>query len=361
MKTASALVALMIGCLVAGCTTNQTASRLGWIRVSPDKRGFVDTQTGRTFKPWGFNYDRDYKMRLLEDYWETEWPTVEEDFREMKVLGANVVRIHLQLAKFMTAPDQPNEKALARLGKILQFAEETGLYLDLTGLACYRKADVPAWFDALSEAERWKAQANFWRAIAKTCAGSPAVFCYDLINEPVAPATPRKPNDWLVGELAGFYYVQAIALDPAGRAPHEIARQWATQMVAAIREQDRRHLITVGFLPNSGAQFVRAASPPLDFVCVHIYPRSGEMQQARETLADFRVGKPLVVEELFPLACRGEELVEFIRDPQTEVAGWVSFYWGQTLEELAVEKTISAAMIRAWLELFQGHGVRVTQ
>ena len=148
MKAVSALVALTIGWLVAGCVTKPTTSRLGWIQVSADKSGFVDTRTGKSFTPWGFNYDRDYKMRLLEDYWETEWATVVEDFREMKALGANVVRIHLQLAKFMTAPDKPNAKALARLGKLLQLAEETGLHLDLTGLACYRKADVPAWFDA---------------------------------------------------------------------------------------------------------------------------------------------------------------------------------------------------------------------
>jgi hypothetical protein len=147
--------------------------------------------------------------------------------------------------------------------------------------------------------------------------------------------------------------VQALALDPAGRAPHEIARQWTTQMVAAIRTHDRRHLITLGFLPNSGRQFVLAASPPLDFVSVHIYPKSGEFQQAHETLRDFRVGKPLIVEETFPLACRGEELVQFIRDPQADVSGWVSFYWGQTPEELAAGKTIGEAMIREWLRLFQ--------
>ena len=29
----------------------------------------------------------------------------------MKKLGANVVRIHLQLGKFMEAADKPNEKA----------------------------------------------------------------------------------------------------------------------------------------------------------------------------------------------------------------------------------------------------------
>jgi len=69
---------------------------------------------------------------------------VEEDFREMKQLGANVVRIHLQVAKFMDAPDKPNAASLAQLTKLLALAESNNLRLDLTGLACYRRADVPA-------------------------------------------------------------------------------------------------------------------------------------------------------------------------------------------------------------------------
>jgi hypothetical protein len=34
------------------------------------------------------------------------------------------------------------------------------------------------------------------------------------------------------------------------------------------------------------------------------------------------------------------------------VAGWISFYWGQTPEELAAGKTIADAMIRGWLQQF---------
>src|SRR5690348_5145980 len=67
----------------------------------------------------------------------------------MKKLGANVVRVHLQLAKFMDAPDRPSGKALDRLGKLLALAERLRLYLDLTGLGCYHKKDVPAWYDRL--------------------------------------------------------------------------------------------------------------------------------------------------------------------------------------------------------------------
>jgi hypothetical protein len=36
----------------------------------------------------GFNYDHDDKGRLIEDYWEDEWPTVEKHFGQAKQLGA---------------------------------------------------------------------------------------------------------------------------------------------------------------------------------------------------------------------------------------------------------------------------------
>ncbi|PAW63888.1 MAG: hypothetical protein B9S38_16870, partial [Verrucomicrobiia bacterium Tous-C4TDCM] len=83
----------------------------------------------------------------------------------MKALGANVVRIHLQLGKVMNTPDQPDPKTLARLVQLLDPAGEKGLYLDLTGLGCYHAKDVPAWYDALPEEKRWAVQARFWKAV----------------------------------------------------------------------------------------------------------------------------------------------------------------------------------------------------
>ena len=156
-----------------------------WVRVAPDRRSFILESSGRRFTPWGFNYDHDEQGRLIEDYWEKEWPKVEQDFREMKDLGANVVRVHLQLGKFMKDAGRPDETSLERLGRLLELAERLGLYLDLTGLGCYHKKDVPAWYDAMTEPDRWAVQSRFWEAVARRCAGSPAVFCYDLMNEPV--------------------------------------------------------------------------------------------------------------------------------------------------------------------------------
>ena len=147
----------------------------------------------------------------------------------MKALGANVVRIHLQVGKFMQQPDTPNSGSLDTLARLVKLAERLSLYLDVTGLACYHKADVPAWYDAPSEEARWEVQARFWEAVAARCAGSPAIFCYDLMNEPILPGQ-TKETEWLAGEFGGSYFVQRITLDLAGRTQQQVAGAWVDRL-----------------------------------------------------------------------------------------------------------------------------------
>src|SRR5688572_32565665 len=97
--------------LLCSVSVGFAAPRLERVKVSADDRSFVLADSGKPFVPWGFNYDRDHKLRLIEEYWDAEWETVAADFREMKDLGANVVRVHLQFAKFMEGPDRPNARS----------------------------------------------------------------------------------------------------------------------------------------------------------------------------------------------------------------------------------------------------------
>jgi hypothetical protein len=360
MKKLANLAVLALALLVASGAL--AAAPLEFIRVSDDCRGFV-TATGAAFKPWGFNYDHDERGRLIEDYWHDEWPKVEADFREMKELGANVVRIHLQTGKFLDAADKPNERSLQRLSQLVRLAEQTGLYLDLTGLGCYHKQDVPAWYDALSRDDRWQAQAVFWQAVAQTCSDSPAVFCYDLMNEPVVPGGKNRRTDWLGPPLGDKHFVQYVALENGGRPRPEIARQWIQKLSAAIRRVDQRHLITVGLVPWSldrpglTSGFVPSAIvADLDFIAVHLYPEKGKLDEAIETLRGFNVGKPVVVEETFTLKCSTDELGQVMDRSSDLTAGWIGFYWGRTIEEYRDAKTIAEAITRHWLEWFQARG-----
>jgi hypothetical protein len=334
------------------------ADELPWIVISKDGKGFLQEASNKAFVPWGFNYDHDTEGRLIEDYWNDEWDKVQADFRKMRTLGANVVRIHLQFGKFMNAPDSPNQKALDRLAQLLRLAESTGLYLDLTGLGCYHKADVPEWYDKLDEHDRWNAQACFWRSVAATCATSPAVFCYDLMNEPVVPG--GKSNDWLGPAFAGKHFVQFITLDLGNRSRVHAAQMWIRHLKAAIREKDQRHLITVGLVdwsldrPGLTSGFIpQTIGQDLDFICIHLYPEKGKLDDAISTLKGFNIGKPVVIEETFPLKCSLPDFEQFIKRSEDHAAGCIGFFWGKTPDELRDSNTITDAIVREWLVYFQ--------
>jgi hypothetical protein len=333
---------------------------LARISLSADRKRFVESNTQKPFQPWGVNYDHDEKGRLIEDYWHNQWPKIVEDFQEIKALGANAVRIHLQFGKFMQSAEIPDQKNLDQLSQLVELAEKTGLYLNLTGLGCYHIQDVPAWYDALEEKPRWAAQAAFWKAVAGRCKNSDAIFCYDLMNEPVVPGGKRKPGDWLGPAFGDKHFVQVITLDQADRPRFEIAREWIAFLTSELRTVDRNHLITVGMvdwsLDRKGltSGFVpEKVADPLDFFSVHIYPEKEKIDEALATLKGFQIGKPVVIEETFALKCNHQQWREFVNRSKPDATGWFGFYWGKTLDELKKANTIADAILLQWLEEFQ--------
>jgi hypothetical protein len=330
------------------------ADDMPWIVVSKDKKAFVLEPSGKRFTPWGFNYDHDSQGRLIE------WATVEAHFGQMKKLGANVVRIHLQLGKFMDGPDKANEKALARLDKLLRLAEKNALLPRSDWPRLLPQGRCPALVRQAHREGSLGRAGPFLEGSGGACKESPAVFCYDLMNEPVVPGGRRKDGDWLAAPFAGKHFVQFINLDQQDRPRPDIARQCVRHLTAAIRENDKRHLITVGLVdwsldrPGLTSGFIPTKiADDLDFIAVHLYPKSGKVKDALDTLAGFSIGKPVLIEETFPLACSPKELEEFIEGSKKHAAGWIGFYWGKTPEELRRSKTIPDAMTLGWLELFE--------
>jgi hypothetical protein len=94
-------------------------------------------------------------------------------------------------------------------------------------------------------------------------------------------------------------------------------------------------------------------SENLDFASVHFYPNKGQVEKALTALAVYDVGKPLVVEEMFPLKCGLEELETFIDSSRATADGWIGFYWGKTAEESRRSTTLSDAITAAWLDFFR--------
>lgn len=314
---------------------------------------------GHPFIPYGFNYDHDEHYRLLEDYWHSEWEKVERDLVAMRDAGANTVRIHLQAGTFLASAQSLHEPALQQLDRLVQLAGELPLRLHIVGLGCYHRQRVPAWYDALEQDERWRVQAMFWQTLAARYRGCGTIFCFDLMNEPLVPARCRRERGWLGQDYHGSHFTQYIALAGTPPTRSAIARAWTQMLASAIRRTDPQRLVTIGLVdwslphckPSSGFAPEEIA-PLLDFVCLHIYPESGHIASAVAVVEQFRLGKPLLVDESFPLRCSAEEFDGFLGAIRPLVNGLLGFYTDQVAVPLTEHHHLRNRTMREWLHVF---------
>ncbi len=93
---------------------------------------------------------------------------------------------------------------------------------------------------------------------------------------------------------------------------------------------------------------------------IHLYPRAGKLQADLDALKVYEIGKPLVIEEIFPLGASYEETEAFIERSRPIADGWVSFYWGRTIEEYDGAGGLNNALIAGWLRRFRALAPRMT-
>ena len=327
------------------------------VKIAPDNKGFVLSPSGNRFIPWGHNYASvDILERLAKDP-----QRVEREFAEMKAAGTTVARIHPEMPRILTGPNEADPAALDLLSKFLQIAEKSGIRLKITGLACYKMNDRAAWYDSLAEKERWQVQAFFWETIAQACAQSSAVFAYDLVNEPAASG--KQADGWYTGRMGDVEFCQRLSLDPGDRKGDDIFREWTKQMIAAIRKHDETHLVTMGMLPFPAAY--KAAAEQLDFVSPHLYPKSGKIDDEIKLLQKFDWGKPIVIGETFPLSCGVDDERDFLLKSREFAQGWIGHWPDESPAELAELKktgkaTIQNAIWLSWVDLFKEIGPQMT-
>jgi hypothetical protein len=179
------------------------------------------------------------------------------------------------------------------------------------------------------------------------------------MNEPILAGEGK--DDWLPGEgFGGMHFVQRIATNARGRSNTEIARAWVETLTTAIRSVDDQTMITVGVIP--WARVFKGAKPlfyapevggPLDFVSVHLYPKAKELEDDLAALRVYEVGKPMVIEEIFPLSASLDETETFIARSREHVDGWISFYWGKSIEENEKAGDLKGAIVGGWLKRFR--------
>lgn len=339
------------------------------VEVNPTGTGFQLAKSHRPFEVWGFNYFRrpstsDTTELILEEYW-GDYNLVAADLQEMKALGANTVRIHLQFGKFFPNSNlTPDSTQLGHLQQFVTMAEGVGLYVQITGLGCYYTSVNPAWYMALGEDDRLTAQETFWNTISATLQGRNAVFAYDLINEPTIPNEGETRTNWLTdSNFGGSYYVQYLALARNGRTPTQISKAFFDRMAAAIRQHDQKTLITTGIIPITKGWFYGSGTDAsLDFADFHYYPTAGGIESEIAELSSLSAtyGKPVSVGETSNLFVGTTQLKYFIDGTAANTSGYFAHYWGWRPEEYEGVPGIIPAIVKqllygwsSWAPLFR--------
>jgi hypothetical protein len=315
--------------------------------------------------PYGFNFNygadtgRVSPNRNLNFFYKPTPARLEAFSRGMakaKRMGADSLRIYLELGAFIKNRTELRSRPLRALGRVEHRAKRLHVYLDITGNLAWRPWRLPPWYDRLSYRERWGIQAHFWRAVGRISAASPSVLCYELTSEPIV----GRGSGWYPGEFGGYHFVQDLAPNPGGRDPDLLARAWVMRLSRAIRREDHGHLITVGMLPCvDGPTGARNLVDLLDLLVVHQYPTADTLDSQVSVADGFAAqGKPLMLGEEFALDLTATR--RFLRRTADDFQGYLSFFDGRTPDEIT-GSTAGDRLTRASLRQFLRLGPYLTR
>ena len=264
-----------------------------------------------------------------------------------RAMGANSMRIYLQLGQVMASPTRPREQTLVALQRLLGLAHHDRVYLDITGDLVWRPSLAPKWYGRMSWQARWRVQATFWKLVAHAAASSPAVLCYELTSEPTVAPTPG----YYYGQIGNWWFRQSIATATGSRA-YSLARSWTRMMAAAVRAQDDRP-VTIGSLPDTTGPF----APPniaglLDMLIVHEYPTTGQAPAAISLIQSFATWhEPVLIGETFTLEDDAATQDAFLTGVAPSIVGAFEFFDGRDPATITVH-TIYDAIYQQSLEQF---------
>jgi endo-1,4-beta-mannosidase len=224
----------------------------------------------------GVNY---WPRRKAMSWWsDFDVGEVREEFGVVAALGLDVVRIFLLWDDWQPTPDAVSERCLAHLGEVCDVAAEFGLGLDVTFFTGHMSGPnwAPAWLltDGPAEAgptprtvvsggrrvdaavrnpfhdpTALRAAELLLRTVVARFRDHPAIWMWNLGNEPDLFAWPRTPED--------------------GRA-------WVRRMRAVVRDLDAVHPVTCGLHADSLVQDNRLRASDVfaetDVAVMHAYP-----------------------------------------------------------------------------------------
>jgi hypothetical protein len=282
----------------------------------------------RPWHAWGMNWgmgDHEPVIDYFDDPTNARFAVLRAELTTARKLGANSMRIYLQLGQVMSTPSTPNLRTLTALRRLLSLADSDGVYLDITGNLVWRPATAPAWYGQLTRQQRWQVQARFWEAVAQTASTSPAVLCYELTSEPIVAQT----SSYYYGQIGQWSFVQSIGSGTGGAAVR-LARSWTRMLAAAVRSEDNRP-VTIGLLPDTTGPFAPAnVADLLDMLVVHEYPQTGQAAGAISIVGNFAAThKPVLLGETFTMNDDAATQRAFLTGAAPYLAGAFEFFDGR--------------------------------
>jgi endo-1,4-beta-mannosidase len=373
----SRFFAVLVGVAVGLSTISIAAdtSKMQLIVMRADGCGFIEHDSGHPYIVFGTNYYDPYTGWAPKIWRQFDAEKVRRHFQVMSTLGVNCARIFLTAGSFQPNAKTIEEKSLEKLDALIKIARETGIRLLLTGpdhwegQPSYWRPDRFAGEAALQALER------FWDVVGRRYRGEPAIFAWDLLNEPHLPwfieQWRPKWNDWLQETYGSWESLKAAWADeltagerwdnvavPENRPDsgnlrlhdwqlfrEHLADHWVCCQVEAIRRADPTHLITVGYIQWS-YPLVRPGNPSrysafnphrqarwLDFVTIHFYPTLGNPFGSEENwdrnlgylqavLAYCHTSKPVVLGEYGWYGGGAPQQHPYLSEE--EQAGWLS-------------------------------------
>ncbi len=282
----------------------------------------------------------------------TNLATVKAELGTARRMGANSMRIYLQLGQVMASPTRVRQQTLTALQRLLRLAESNRMYFDITGNLVWRPSRAPAWYARMAWSSRWQVQARFWRAVAHAASTSSAVLAYELTSEPIVAQT----LGYYYGQIGQWWFVQSIGTQPARNA-NAFARSWTSMMAGAVRSQDHRP-VTIGLLPLTTGPFAPAnIARYLDMLTVHEYPASGQAQKAVSLIRSFAAyGGPVLLGETLMLCCDEATQKEFLTCAAPCLTGVFEFFDGRdprTMHAATISDAIQQTSLKQFLALRQ--------
>ena len=341
---------LSIVCLLLTASPLRAADPLlPKVRIAKDGRSF-ETEAGKPFVPFGVTYYRPGTGWAPQVWKQFEAEATRQDFARMKELGLNCVRVFLSYQSFYSSPGVLKQEGLEKFDQFLSMAEQAGIYIHPAGLDLWEGA--PDWQPvAVADPRTLQNTVKFWELFAARYRGRQVIFAYDLKNEPViewqSDLLAPQWNVWLEkkygasGKVAAAWGMTNEVLFGKFTVPEpknalrnrelldfqtfreDLADEWTSRQVTAIKAADPAALTTVGFLQSSvpcqvwGSVKHYAAFRParqarfLDFLEIHFYPLNPDPYEYRseaDELANLaylesvvrevaRPGKPVVLAE----------------------------------------------------------------